>query len=91
MTRWLPEASAARQAATDAISRAEDAREELRQAHIEHRDELAALRREHRDELAAERQRADGALDALRAEHRRDIEPLQAALAAPPPQRGQNR
>lgn len=52
------------------------------QAATEHRDELAALRKEHRAELAAERQRADAALEIVRAEHRREIEALQQALAA---------
>lgn len=40
------------------------------------------LRGEHRDELAAERQRADTALETLRAEHRRETDTLQAALTA---------
>jgi len=78
----LADASAARQAATDAISRAQEAREELRQAREELRAELAAQRQEHREELAAERSRADAALDTLRAEHRRETQTLQAALAA---------
>jgi hypothetical protein len=78
----LAEASAARQTATDATARVAEAREEVRQARIDHRDELAALRREHRDELAAERQRADAALDTVRAEHRRETQALQTALTA---------
>ncbi|MGB6163455.1 MAG: hypothetical protein WCF33_11590 [Pseudonocardiaceae bacterium] len=39
----------------------------------------------HREELAAERQRADATLEAMRAEHRRETEALQAALTTPRP------
>jgi hypothetical protein len=38
-----------------------------------------------REELAAERQRADAILEAVRAEHRRENEALQAALTTPRP------
>jgi len=63
----------------DELAAAEQARA---QAATEHRDELTALRQEHRDELAAERQRADAALETVRAEHRREVEALQQALTA---------
>jgi DNA invertase Pin-like site-specific DNA recombinase len=48
----------------------------------EHRTELSTLRAEHRHELAGERERADTALSAVRDGHRREVDALQAALAA---------
>ena len=48
------------------------------------------LRQEHRDELAAERQRSDAALDAVRSEHRREVEALQQVLATLRGQRDQD-
>jgi colicin import membrane protein len=76
------DAASARQAVIEATRRADEAREELRQSRTDHREELTTLRREHRDELAAERQRADATIEAMRAEHHRETQALQAALTA---------
>jgi colicin import membrane protein len=78
--RALAAATRTEQAAADATAQRDELRADLKQLRADHRDELTGLRREHREELAAERQRADTAMQALRAEHAREIEALNRAL-----------
>jgi colicin import membrane protein len=78
--RAVADVTRAQQAAQDITAQRDELRADLKQLRADHRDELTALRREHRDELTAERQRADVALQTLRAEHAREIEALNRAL-----------